>query len=79
MKVILNVAENFKPNDKDLLVYDANKGMWTVTNFNAISKDLIKRINELDNTIARQKMRLSNMGDKLIKMLNIIEEVKKND
>lgn len=79
MKVILNVAENYKPNENDLFIY--KNGQWCVNNFECVCYEYNNKIKELEkefNTLKDQhnelKKSFSDLQGKYNKVLDIIKE-----
>lgn len=79
MKIIVNVAENYKPANKDMLVYNDKDKVWEVRNFDVICKDQNKKIVDLTNEVVQMRLKFANLSNKFDKVLDIVKEVVKND
>ena len=74
MKAIINIAENFAPRDKDMLVYNSKNGIWELKTFVALSQDLAKENKELKSKIEKMEIRCAIIDKKISRLADIVKE-----
>lgn len=79
MKVIINVAENYQPNDKDLLVYNSKEERWCVVNIDHLLKEQQKKIVRQSAELEMLKEEFKKVSQNFNETLEILKEHLKND
>ena len=79
MKVIINVAENYQPNDKDLLVYNSKEERWCVVNIDHLLKVQQKNIVRQSAELEMLREEFKKVSQNFNETLEILKEHLKND
>lgn len=79
MKVIINVAENYQPNDKDLLVYNSKEERWCVVNIDHLLKEQQKNIVRQSAELEMLREEFKKVSQNFNETLEILKEHLKND
>jgi cell division protein FtsB len=79
MKIIINVADNYSPVDKDLLVFNAKTKMWETANLNSTLVSQNKKIAILEQEMTALNQHFADIEDKFDDTLEILKEHLEND